>query len=325
MITREMIQSQERFRKQGFIKETIKDGVLLQVVLSGGVNTYIPSDNISSIADDMIILDNDNRALYDIILSDNIVRIGAMSFNDLDNLRSVEMSDSVNFIGTCAFRNCKNLRSVRLPVNIFCFKIRDRAFMNCINLESIIIPETITEIGDYAFYGCDRFKKIDLPDSIVSIGYYAFSNCRNLSEIRWPSSVYDIGQYIFRNCVNLQHITNIGPSFIVDHHDIFENCPCASNIDMSFRIYFDKDRVRIGLSESVINLSDNLGKIDRYGSFCVKSNMIKADRDRNQYAVVFPSDSYVIRLLSRSDDGRDIVVNNITAGELSRRMSDYSE
>ena len=75
------------------------------------------------------------------------------SFRNCIYIEKIDLSES-NYlsIGAFTFDNMTNLKTIILPENIQ--KIETYAFSNCPNLESIIIPNSITTIQAYAFANC---------------------------------------------------------------------------------------------------------------------------------------------------------------------------
>jgi len=152
--------------------DSTKDAVMCEFcgtpfITEKAINRYNTVNNINAqtvnvfgnIPTDFIIragtLEKYNGAATDVIIPDNIVRIGTKAFFDCVGLKSVIIPDSVT-------------------------TINEYAFCNCIGLTSITIPNSVTYIEDYSFKGCSNLSHIILPNSVIEIGNYAFLGCKIL-------------------------------------------------------------------------------------------------------------------------------------------------
>ena len=126
------------------------------------VGTYIFSDtkfNDATLIIDNKFIENDysrdyNHPLFqlqisNIIISDNITKIGDDSFSNCETLSNITIPDSVTSIGNYTFNNCTSLNNLKLPDTLK--TIGTNAFYKCTNLD-LNIPEGVTSIGSGAFY-----------------------------------------------------------------------------------------------------------------------------------------------------------------------------
>ena len=122
-----------------------------------------PKDNGSSkwlTINGGVLTDCDRKAEGEVIIPEEVTRIGKEAFKGCESLASVVIPESVTEIGEEAFRGCKALASV-------------------------VIPESVTEIGKEAFYGCESLASVEIFAGVTEIGRSAFSRCESLSSIKF--------------------------------------------------------------------------------------------------------------------------------------------
>ncbi len=124
-----------------------------------------------------------------------VTKINDMAFYKKTNIEKVIISDNVIDIGASAFYYCSNLQTVKLPKNLT--EIKSGVFSGCSRLTCITIPDSVTDIGSYAFSQCIYLKSIIIPDRVISIGECAFSTCRNLYTVTIGKSVTSIREDAF--------------------------------------------------------------------------------------------------------------------------------
>lgn len=125
------------------------------------------STNEFLVAGDGILLAYNGNNL-NIVVPDEVKKIGAGAFANNHNIRSLIIPGTVEYIGEDAFSNCINL--AELTLNDGLKSINDRAFKDTA-LKYVIIPDSVEEIGLGAFdtIGNDNkiysviFKGKDLP------------------------------------------------------------------------------------------------------------------------------------------------------------------
>lgn len=115
----------------------------------------------------------------------------------------IVVPDNVNKIGNYAFAKYKNLTSITIGNNV---KSIGHSSFRETSITSIVIPEGVTSIGDYAFSYCKKIASITLPDSLISIGAFAFRECSALKSITIPENVTSIGGCAFYICGGLKKI-----------------------------------------------------------------------------------------------------------------------
>lgn len=119
--------------------------------------------------------------LENIVVSNNIKKIGDDAFYNCSSLKSITISNSVKMIGEFAFQDCKSLTSVNILNGIT--EIGESIFSNCQSLTSVTIPNSVTKIGHGAFSGCESLTSIIIPDSVTKIDFDAFFDCTSLKTI----------------------------------------------------------------------------------------------------------------------------------------------
>lgn len=129
-----------------------------------------------------------------IILDDNITRIGEMAFFGC-GFETVDLPQNLTSIGASAFWQCRSLTDITIPDTVT--TIETGAFVGCLNLTNIKLPETLKKIPSSMFQGCTSMTNITIPETVTIIGESAFENCTGLSNITIPASVKTIGENAF--------------------------------------------------------------------------------------------------------------------------------
>lgn len=112
-------------------------------------------------------LENENYVkLVDLIISDDISKIGDYQFYGYQGLKTIVM-ENVLEIGNDAFYNCINLTVISSTSNLNV--IGDRAFMKCISLKSFELSNNIISLGNRILYGTSSLEKLIVPSGF-SIG-----------------------------------------------------------------------------------------------------------------------------------------------------------
>lgn len=127
--------------------------------------------------------------LTEVIMGDNITRIGNGAFIDCTGLTTIDLSNSLEHIGSNAFERCTNLESVTIPAKVK--TIGSFAFSNCHTFTEITIPDNTVSIGQKAFNNCTDLKKLNIGTGLKEIGFDAFYYCDALSDVY----IKDLGQW----------------------------------------------------------------------------------------------------------------------------------
>ena len=156
-----------------------------------------------------------------ITLPRSLKEIREAAFIECRTVENIYISDSVSIIGSKAFYGCKNLKSITLPHGLK--EISREAFSYCSAIDSIVIPEGVTVIWDYGFRGCTNLRKVIFPSTLVSIEYRAFMECFKLADIVLPNSVKHLAEGAFIDCDEFRSI-RIPDSVTVFSRQLFLNC-----------------------------------------------------------------------------------------------------
>ena len=224
--------------------ELKNDKDLMSIVFCGMDLSAIPDEMLVNIPPNKLLIKDGvlitcfNKNVEEVIIPDNVTRIGDNAFERCKSLTSITIPDSVISIGFHAFEGCISLKSIVIPKSVtsiefaaFDFGVdsfeeiivdRDNKIYdsreNCsaiIETETNVlifgckntkIPDGVTSIGDYSFSGCESLTSVVIPACVASIGKYAFSNCTSLTSIVIPDSVTSIGEYAFLGCKSLADI-----------------------------------------------------------------------------------------------------------------------
>ena len=194
--------------------------------------------------------------LTEVILPEDLTKIGEGTFAHCSSLSSIEIPESVKSIESNAFyecsslasinlsklsllsgisgsvfQNCTKLTTVKLPENLQC--IYTKAFSGCSSLTSITLPEGITKIASSAFEKCSNLTTINFPDSITSIEAYAFDGCSSLTSVDLSknTNIQVPGSYIFRNCSSLATV-KLPETLTRVRAYMFYNCKCLASVEV---------------------------------------------------------------------------------------------
>lgn len=210
------------------------------------------------LSDATIVPEKDNYQYYTGYYTKENV-LGAYSFYDVDNLRSVVLPKNITSIETRAFSACDNLIEVtgmpeccttigsyafaggyinsmyqypklsKIEIGTGVTSIGYDAFYYCRNLKTISIPASVKTIGSEAFEYCYALETVNFAEGLETIESYAFAECSILNELRLPASLKKINSYAFRNCTSLEQIHI--PSMLTSIGDnAFTGCTKAKDV-----------------------------------------------------------------------------------------------
>ena len=152
---------------------------------------------------------DENTEIKDLVIPDDVMRIGKNAFSLTDGLTSVYIPNSVTSIGDYAFIGCSSLTSVTIIGNteaLFGTSVGESAFEGCKSLTSITIGKGVRSIGVNAFYRCKGLTTIDISNGVKFISIYAFMDCSNLRTVTLGNSVTSIGGKAFYGCSSLTSV-----------------------------------------------------------------------------------------------------------------------
>lgn len=167
------------------------------------MNTKMSNLRYLDLSDARIVADEGYKYYSNYSTQDNV--LGAYSFYQMSNLRTIALPKDITSIGSYALAGCGKLTSVTgIGENVS--TISSYAFQNCYNLPSISIPSSVNSIGNYAFQSCSGLQDVTFSEGLASIGSYAFESCSRLKSLKLPNSLNSIGSYAFSGCNKLEEI-----------------------------------------------------------------------------------------------------------------------
>lgn len=132
------------------------------------------------------------QPLTDIIIPNNITRLGNGIFANYGNMSSLKIPSNITFIGENAFTNCP-LTSLIIPNSVD--TISATAFENCTNLKSVIVGQKVRLIENGAFANCRNLSAIVVGKDVRKYAG-AFKNCFGLNDVNILaklSTIYENG------------------------------------------------------------------------------------------------------------------------------------
>lgn len=191
---------------------------------------YIPSDyqEINYTNNDFIPMD-----ATQIILPQNLEKIGMGAFHDLKTLSQITIPDGVKDVAYNPFCNCENLEAFygKYASEDHRCLIKDEVFISFApkGLTEYTIPDGVTSICKYAFQNCTSLQKIIIPNGVKKIEQGAFTGCKNLLQVELPDSIIEIEERAFSNCIRLQSI-NIPKGVKTIKESTFSFCENLSQV-----------------------------------------------------------------------------------------------
>jgi len=204
-----------------------------------------------------------------VIVEDGVSSIGAYTFNNCTNLKTVELTNDVVKIEKYAFPNTisfynidyngtfsewnlieNNEKSNTQYVTVTYsdgyvdyapeedFEVINGVIVSYLgNAPVVHIPEkidgvAITKLGSSVFEGNENCYHITLPSAITIIGESAFDGCTNLRTINIPYGLTELKDYTFGFCESLWSIT-LPETLKKIGNGVFSNCTALTHIDIS--------------------------------------------------------------------------------------------
>lgn len=135
--------------------------------------------------------------INDLVIPENVTRIGANSFSGCKSLHKVFMHDNVKSVNDYAFYKCENLTSVKFGENVL--SIGEYSFCKCSSLDQVKLPSSIQAIKKGALQSLDRLTEIVIPGNVQTIESGCFLHDTNLSSVKFDDSesvlTVEFGQY----------------------------------------------------------------------------------------------------------------------------------
>ncbi len=242
-----------------------KDSNCTQAVNSSQKADYtalVVKDGVTSVVPDF----GDCTGITSLLLPSSVTSVGASSFADLINLKSVTVMGAATIenyafygctaltdvtmpnatsLGDNSFSQCTSLTSINLPnvttvgktVFADCTALTtvlmpnavsiEDSFYECTALTNVLLPN-VTSVSASAFYGCTALIQIALPKA-VSIGDEAFRGCKALTTVSLGSA-HTIGDNAFTNCASLTDVSIPNVTTLAPY--AFNSCTALTGISM---------------------------------------------------------------------------------------------
>lgn len=206
-----------------------------------------------------------------IVIENGVTSVGNLllnQYNDKTSIEEILLGEDIKRIGKSAFRDCSNIKNILLPTGLE--EIDEYVFDRCSNLESIEIPNNVETIGKHCFSECHGLKTIKLPDNLKSIPDGAFYEC-GLTNLTLPSKLEEIGSYAFE-FGSLKEIT-LPKSLKVLGGSAFAYCPISKlNFEEGFSCNISGSAFDSCKNLEEITIPEGVQNID-YSAFCACSNL----------------------------------------------------
>ena len=199
-----------------------------------------------------------NTSVKEIILPDNISKIGFSAFEGCSNLETLKLPQNLEDMGTnlingtrieeivippkvtkagystgyvscSALGGCETLKTVIFEEGTK--NIPAWIFMNSKSVQTVILPQSVEKIDYMAFYNCIELENLEISEKAVNImiATEAFDGCIKLKNFLTP--VYYIGDAAFKNCTSLEEVNLIeGQNKI--RSESFENCKALTHLNL---------------------------------------------------------------------------------------------
>ena len=158
--------------------------------------------------------------LVSVVLSDNVVSLGAEVFYGCSKLESLTLSKNLAHFAPSMVRSCTKLAEFKVgadgqgahlsATNGVLYNADKTALISYpIAKEDaeVVVEATVKTIYANAFADNEFITKVVLPEGLVEIQTSAFDFCYSLAEVNIPSTVQLIGKNAFRYCEDLATVT----------------------------------------------------------------------------------------------------------------------
>ena len=188
-----------------------------------------------------------------------------------DKVTDLIIPENVTRIGNYAFCGCSTIKSLTIPGNVN--QIGVNSFMGCIGLTRVVAKEGVASTGTGCFLSCENIKDLILPSSLKKIGDGSFSGCTSLQNVVVNNTICRLknglknGSCAFGDHGAYQSITNVTLLSDVDmiQSELVSGCLSLASIDIPF---------------SVTNISDSAF------SSCTNLRFINVDLENPSYKTI---------------------------------------
>lgn len=133
--------------------------------------------------------------IRDVVIGDNITRLGNSLFSGLTTIRNVSFNNELQEIGTKAFWGCTSLKEVVFPDSL--------KIITAVSAQEKKQGKSHPDYGDSfdlstvygSFAGCTSLEKVTFGTGLKEVGYQSFFRCSNLTELDWKAGDVDFPDY----------------------------------------------------------------------------------------------------------------------------------
>lgn len=225
-----------------------------------------------------------NSSVEEVVIGNNVARVGASAFYGCAKLRKVTIPESVVEIGDAAFQACYILNDVVLPDTIT--YISNNAFNFCRGLTDITFSN-VTAIGEYAFANCSALTEFSIPDCVETIGTAAFLNDNALESVSFGENVREIGNMAFANNAALKTL-NFAQTGVLQSigEEAFYGCSALESVDIPEGVTtIQNDAFQKCEKLANITLPDSITQIGQY-AFYSTAVYLAAEQSGETYVYV---------------------------------------
>ncbi len=185
-----------------------------------------------------VITNVKSKDIITLSLPEYVTDIANYAFKDCFNLVDIVISNNVTRIGLGAFSGCNNLQSITVPFVGESLESVNKHFGYVFGAANHLdnkakIPESLVgvqvtnadNIAEEAFYNCSTLKNINISSNTTTIGAGAFANCSGLIHFAMPANIDFIGSAAFSGCIELKYveICNVGSWCNINFEDEYAN------------------------------------------------------------------------------------------------------
>lgn len=205
----------------------------------------------------------------DVIIGSGVGEIGANSFSECHNLRTVVIPGGVTAIRASAFYGDNSMTFCGVPSGTG--TIEYSVFTSCYGLQHVSLPQGLETVGYSLFAGCNSLVSSVLPSGIGNVGNGLFSNCTALKSVVLPDgvSVGGMGNMLY-GCSSIKRVsvpsgsevnrTGIGANFCYNCYSL-EEAEIAEGVSIINGSVFANCRSlrRISLPSTVSTIRGSFG------------------------------------------------------------------
>lgn len=201
-------------------------------------------------------------SLVNVVLSDNVVTLGAQAFYGCTALESLTLSKSLTTFNSSVVSGCSKLAAINVSadgqgtyyssangilynadksalvtyplaktdaevvVDSNVKVIYANAFANNQNVVTVVLPEGLVEIQDGAFDFCYGLTTVNVPSTVQKIGKNAFRYCEDLANVTFTEGGDDlliIGDYAFAYTDSLKTLALTGRVYSIGSHVFYDS------------------------------------------------------------------------------------------------------